>query len=301
MSTLVLRAAPLLGALAGLVPHTVSRLRDPVDAPGEQDLGVGTARLVLVDGPWGPHLLGLAVARDRVRACATVTAVTETDDDTPGAGVWLARPDLAQLVAALHGCRDGAHVELGLGRRVSLREVGSLWGGRRVQVPSLGEPTEPARADAARMLLPLGGVPLAARASVPLRAADARAFAATAAALGEELRVRCGRPRPTGAALAWGWPPTTGQDDRPRAGSSYLGWSQATPHSVTHQTADDDSVLYQGPFLPWLARAALPDPAADPGGEQGATQLTREVEDYLASTRGLDGPDTTTTTRGGPR
>lgn len=51
MSTLVLRAAPLLGALAGLVPHTVSRLRDPVDAPGEQDLGVGTARLVLVDGP----------------------------------------------------------------------------------------------------------------------------------------------------------------------------------------------------------------------------------------------------------
>lgn len=224
-----------------------------------------------------------------------MTAATETDDDTPGVGVWLARPDLAQLVAALHGCRDGAHVELGLGRRVSLREVGSLWGGRRVQVPSLGEPTEPARADAARMLLPLGGVPLAARASVPLRAADARAFAATAAALGEELRVRCGRPRPTGAALAWGWPPTTGQDDLPRAGSSYLGWSQATPHSVTHQTADDDSVLYQGPFLPWLAQAALPDPSADPGGEQGATQLTREVEDYLASTPGLDGPDTTTT------
>lgn len=295
MSTLVLRAAPLLGALAGLVPHTVSRLRDPVDAPGEQDLGVGTARLVLVDGPLGPHLLGLAVARDRVRACATVTAATETDDDTPGAGVWLARPDLAQLVAALHGCRDGAHVELVLGRRVSLREVGSLWGGRRVQVPSLGEPTEPARADAARMLLSLGGVPLAARASVPLRATDARAFAATAAALGEELRVRCGRPSPTGAALAWGWPPTTGQDDPWRAGSSYLGWSQATPHSVTHQTAGD-SVLYQGPFLPWLARAALEDLTADPGGEAEATRLAREVEDYLASTRGLDGPDTTTTT-----
>ena len=76
-------------------------------------------------------------------------------------------------------------------------------------------------------------------------------------------------------------------------GTRYLGWSLAPSGARVPEAAGP---LYRGPLTGWLARAALPDPAADPGGEAEATRLAREVEDYLASARGLDGPDTTTTT-----
>ena len=285
MSGVVVLAGDLVGVLAGLVPHLASVPRDPDGGPGGAGLGEGVARLVLVDGEC-PCLLGLAVGRRRGRACVVYADVVSLDEGVV-LDVWLARPEVSQVVAVLRGCAPGAGVVLEASSRcLRVREEGVLWGGRSLVVPVLGPPEGRGRVDAARVLLPLAGLPLAASATAVLPLGDVRAFTVTARAVDQPLCVRVGGGTGTGT-VAWGCGPG------PEGGTRYLGWSLAPSGARVPEAADP---LYRGPLTGWLARAALPDPAADPGGEAEVTRLAREVEDYLASTRGLDGPDTTTTT-----
>lgn len=249
--TMIIRRGPLYSALAALTPHLPARLTD--DA---WSTGAGLARLTVTD----MTLLALAASKDRSRAVATSTAVSEAAAEEP-CDAWLPRVSLDAVVGMLAAASAG-DVEVTIDERsVTVREAGVLLGARSVTVPNMAEPVAENRVDAARMLLRAAGADLVVSASMGLWRGDVAAIGRTAETLGEPLSCRVGIAGDDELVL-WGYGPSGEFDeyDQPveTAGSRYLAVTDApTLGSVDLKVLDRQ--CYRGPFLPRLMDSVMPD------------------------------------------
>lgn len=163
--------------LGALEPHAASRL-----TAGEEMRGEGLARLTLV----GATLLGLVADKSRARAVGSWAPVMPGEDGEIAdlEDVWLSRVQLKDVIGMLeHTTADQVDIQL-TERALTVAEVGVLWGGRSITVPTLTAPWGEGRVDAASMLLVACSSAPAVRASVTLPEADDRAMQKTARATG---------------------------------------------------------------------------------------------------------------------
>ncbi|PHP52573.1 hypothetical protein [Actinomyces ruminis] len=282
---LTVRAAGLLGALQGLVPHLPASQRDE-----DRPVGVGVARLTVA----GDYLLCLAVAKDRARYVCTRALVVDVDDDgVPD--VWVTRPVLADLIGVLSHA-DAQDVEVIVDEpnlALTVREAGVLWGGRQVTVRTDPPPLDPERADAAAMLVQASQARLVARGHVALWAKDATAMGRTAAMVGDSLSCRLGVMGGDQTVLVWGYSARRRLDandiEEVVPGSAYLGVTMGSQDPLTLPTFVDVS-CYAGDLLEPLLDAVLPDLDGENTGADVEAAFVAEIRDYLRG-QDPDGPD----------
>lgn len=192
---LVLSRNELRMVFASLAPHM---LRDP--KPNEVDRGVGLLRFRQVRETFAATV----VAKDGTRTCVAVCPLVEWDAlAAPLADIWVGLASVKAIVSMLELSGQAQVLLVVEERSIEVSEIGSLWGGRRIRVPRLLEPTAEDRIDPAPILRAAASTTRLADCAVSLQGNDVRAFEKSVKEMNCPLFMRAGVVDET-LSLVWG-------------------------------------------------------------------------------------------------
>ena len=192
---LVLSRNELRMVFASLAPHM---LRDP--KPNEVDRGVGLLRFRQVKETFAATV----VAKEGTRTCVAFCPLVEWDAiAAPLADIWVGLASVKAIVSMLELSGQAQVLLVVEDRSIEVSEIGSLWGGRRIRVPRLLEPTAEDRIDPAPILRAAASANRLADCAVYLQGNDVRAFEKSVKEMNCELFLRAGIVN-EGLSFVWG-------------------------------------------------------------------------------------------------